>query len=53
MNKTKNNYFIYTWNCETLDEISDIYNFVRDNYTKKQIGQMDGYEIYLLKDKGQ
>ena len=53
MSKTKNNYFIYTWNCETLAETSDICNFVKDNYTKKQIGQMDEYEIYLLKEKGQ
>ncbi|XOA42793.1 MAG: ArnT family glycosyltransferase [Candidatus Nealsonbacteria bacterium] len=50
LNPAKNNYFIYSWYCKTQIELTDVCNFVKDNYTEKEIGQRNGYRIYLLKD---
>ena len=52
ISETKNNYFIYTWNCETLGETADICNFAKENYVKEKIGEMGGYTIYSLNTKG-
>jgi len=62
LSQTKNNYFIYSWHCETLKEKTDVCNFVRDNYVEKEIGQRIShfmaadkiystrYRIYFLKN---
>ena len=51
LKQKKNNYFIYSWYCETLDETADICNFVTKNYVEAKVGDRGGYIIYSLNTK--
>lgn len=37
-------------NIAGFKKMRDICNFVKDNYMEKEIGQRNGYRIFLLKD---
>lgn len=50
LDQTRTNYFIYDWHCGTLKDIENVCNFVKDNYTEKEIGQRNGYRIFLMKN---
>ena len=52
LDQKKNNYFIYSWHCKTLDETAEVCNFVKENYVKEEIGEINGYIIYSLNTKG-